>query len=69
MESVDRLTVDRTLIAELLAALAGAATALRQLNRSDKQEISGDGVKRVAHAFLELHARIVEDVYGVKEKT
>lgn len=66
--STDRLTVDRTLIAELLADLAGAATALRHLVRAEKDGVSGEGVKRIASRFLELHARIVEDVYGVKGK-
>ena len=64
--SDNRLTVDREIVAELLTDLAGLALALKHIVRGE-QSVSAKGLRLAATHLHELHARIVEDVYGIRE--
>jgi len=65
MDTEGRLTVDREVVAELLTDLAGLALALKHVIRSE-QGVSAAGLRKAAAHMHELHARIVEDVYGIR---
>ena len=63
--SEERLTVDREIVAELLTDLAGLALALKHIVRGE-ESTSAKGLRMAAAHLHELHARIVEDIYGIK---